>query len=385
MNCVFSSELFGENGCEEVGIYYAVVIVVVNGRHFEYGDEAANFAHTINDGVLFAERSPFTNLGEVEISVVLVLGRLGGVLNLDVVVASYEVNVDAEHVGRHGVVVLTCCKCIFVGCELEGSFEGVFVCSAFVNGVLCTTFLAVLHSHVDSHFVNACFCNGYLNYEVLALTFGAVPVTDAAEFCGRNVRGRHFLDVVACPNVNAISELFGENGSEEVGLVYAVTVVIVNRSVFEYGDEATNFTHTINDGVLYARLVGSIGSLSGGFYGSLGSGFYGSFGSGFYGSLGSGFYGSFGSGLCGSLSSGLCRSFSSGLCRSLSGGLCRGGCCRSSFCGSGVLFSRLVTCNNRQHHNDGKSQSKDASNVLVFHLENLHFKFGAGLHGNIIS
>ena len=324
----------------------------------------------------------------------LVLGRLGGVLDLNVVVASYEVNLNVEHVRRHGVVVFTSCKCIFISCELEGGLEGVLVCSAFVNGVLCTTFLGVLHSHVDSHFVNACFCNGYLNGEEFALTFGAVPVTDVAEHCGRYVRGREFGDVVACPNVNSAfsGELFGKDRCEEVRLVYAVTVVIIYGSVGEYGDVTANFAHTVNDGVLCTRRNGVIGAGSGllgsGLLGSglfrsglLGSGLLrsGLFGSGLFrsGLLGSGLLrsGLFGSGFC---RSGCCRS---GFCRS---SFCRSGCCRSSFCRSGV-FCRLVTSNNGQHHNNGKSQSQDASNVLVFHLENLHNKFGAGLHGNIIS
>ena len=315
-------------------------------------------------------------------------------MDLNVVVASYEVNVDTEHVRRHGVVVFTSCKCIFFSCELEGGLEGVLISGAFVNGVLCTTFLAVLHSHVDSHFVNACFCNGYLNGEEFALTFGAVPVTDVIEHCGRYVRGGEFGDVVACPNVNAISELFGKDGGEEVRLVYAVTVVVIYGCVLEYGDEAA-LALTVNDFVsMLAGLLGS-GFLGSGFLGSslFGSGFLGSslFGSGYFRSslFGSGYFGSslFGSGYFrSSYFGGGCfgsSCFGSGCFGS---GYCGGSCCRSgSFSFLTKQTVQSFTRNNREHHNNCQNQCKDAKNVLVFHLENLHKKFGALLHGNIIS
>jgi len=53
--------------------------------------------------------------------------------------------------------------------------------------------------------------------------------------------------------------------------------------------------------------------------------------------------------------------------------------------GSFFLSYENVTRSNREHHSNGKNQCQNAQNVLVLHLENLHKKFGAGLHGNIIS
>ena len=58
------------------------------------------------------------------------------------------------------------------------------------------------------------------------------------------------------------------------------------------------------------------------------------------------------------------------------------GCCRSCLCGS--LLQQL-TRSNGEHQGNGKNHDQNAKNVLVFHLENLHKKFGASLHGNIIS
>ena len=46
---------------------------------------------------------------------------------------------------------------------------------------------------------------------------------------------------------------------------------------------------------------------------------------------------------------------------------------------------KQATGSNGQHHGNGQNQNQNAKNVLVFHLENLHKKFGAWLHGNIIS
>ena len=178
VNSIFTLELFGKNRCEEVNINLFVAVVIVYGCVFEYGDEAANFALTVNDGVLFADRSPFANLYKVEISEVLVLGRLGGVLNLNGVSTSYELNLDAEHVRGHGVVVLTCCVCIINSSELEGGFEYVLVCSTFVNGVLSAAFLIVLHSHVNCHFVDTSFCYFYGVKEIVVTTFDAVPVSN---------------------------------------------------------------------------------------------------------------------------------------------------------------------------------------------------------------
>ena len=58
-------------------------------------------------------------------------------------------------------------------------------------------------------------------------------------------------------------------------------------------------------------------------------------------------------------------------------GFLRSGLCR--------LLVKQVTGSDRKHHSNGKYQSQNAKNVLVFHLENLHLKFGVELHGNIIS
>ena len=60
---------------------------------------------------------------------------------------------------------------------------------------------------------------------------------------------------------------------------------------------------------------------------------------------------------------------------------------RSGNFGSGIFrgLTKQVTRSNREHHSNGKNHNQNAQNVLVSHIENLHKKFGALLHGNIIS
>ena len=57
----------------------------------------------------------------------------------------------------------------------------------------------------------------------------------------------------------------------------------------------------------------------------------------------------------------------------------------SSSLGFAEQLVEHITRSDSEHHSNGKNQSQNAQNVLVFHLENLHLKFGAWLHGNIIS
>ena len=192
---------------------------------------------------------------KVEISVVLALRRLGGLLNLNVVISLLEFNLNTKHIGRHCVVVFTSCKCILIGCKLEGRFEGVLIIGTLVNGVLCTTFLVVLHSQVNSHFVNACLGNSYLNGEEFTMAFGYVPVADFVEDCGRYVRGGLFRNVVACPNVVHIitCKLFGDDGSKVEGIIQTVAVVVIYGCVFEYRNVSANFAATVNNTVFGTR------------------------------------------------------------------------------------------------------------------------------------
>ena len=129
------------------------------------------------------------------------------------------------------------------------------------------------------------------------------------------------------------------------------------------------------------RFVTGSGLFGSGLFGSclLRSGLFGSglFGSGLFGSslLGSGLFGSsllrsglFGSGLLGSALFGSAL-FGSGLlgsgCFGSFGGYFRSG---SSLIG----LLEQITRNNGEHHSNGKYQSQNAQNVLVFHVENLH-------------
>ena len=68
-----------------------------------------------------------------------------------------------------------------------------------------------------------------------------------------------------------------------------------------------------------------------------------------------------------------------------SGGFLRSRFLGSSSFGSGFLRLTNLTGGNGEHQGNGKNHDQNAKNVLVFHLENLHKKFGASLHGNIIS
>ena len=141
-----------------------------------------------------------------------------------------------------------------------------------------------------------------------------------------------------------------------------------------------------------SSLFSLFGSSGLSLFGSSGLSLFGSGGLSLFGSGGLSLFGS--SGLSHFRSGGLSHFRSGGLSLFGSGGLsCLGsgglgcfGSCRLGYFGSCFLRSnKQVTRSSREHHNHGKNQGQNAQYVLVSHIENLHLKFGALLHGNIIA
>ena len=168
--------------------------------------------------------------------------------------------------------------------------------------------------------------------------------------------------------------------------VYSYRSFSVSFVPYEFGVERILFAFAGNGRL---SLFGSSG-LS--LFGSGGLSYFGSSGLSLFGSGGLSLFGSGGLSLFGSgglshfRSGGLSLFGSGGLSCLGSGGLGCFGSCRLGYFGSCFLRSnKQVTRSSREHHNHGKNQGQNAQYVLVSHIENLHLKFGALLHGNIIA
>ena len=375
---------------------------------------------------------------EVQISEVLALCNAFSYLNGDGVFTCLESEAQAGIVCALEIVVVNEHGCFVSSCPTVGCGDLLLVCGAFVDYKGCATFLVVLQTDVNCYFIDTSLFNSYVEGDVSrSVAIAAVGVS--IRHLGQIVARTHFVvvDVTAgnrvlvCIQTECIIELFGKccgelvyvvsavavcielgnyiGGVEFIVAVYAnavfdlVGVVIINivtngayaPSLFEScrvgGGSylvavsfALNYRRNIRTGLRsgYFGLGSGLYGLGSGLYGLGSSGYY-RLGSGLYG-LGSSYYGLGSSGYYGLGSSsyyGLRSSF-------LRSGCCGSSGCRSGYCGlfrCGNLILAAKTGSNRQHHSDGHYQGQNAQNVLVFHYENLHKKFGAGLHGNIIS
>ena len=386
---------------------------------------------------------------EVQISEVLALCYAFSYLDGDGVFACLESKAYTGVVCAHKVIVVTVQNCFVRSCPTVGYGDLLLVCSALVDYKGCAAFLLVLQTDVYGYFINTSLFNSYLEGDVvISCTVAAVYVSvrHFAQIIGcthfvviDELTGR----ILVCVKTESVVELFGKCCGELEYVVCTVTVCVELGgyvgggefviTVYAYAffdlvgmlvsDVAANGAYApglfkscrvggsrylvaVSFALNYRRNIrtGLLGSslLRSGLLGSslLRSGLLRS------GLLGSGLLGSslLRSGLLGSslLRSGLLRSgllgssslgsslLRSGCLRSgcLRSSCCGGGGCRSSYCGllsSGNFFLTAKTGSNRQHHSDGHYQGQNAQNVLVFHYENLHLKFGAWLHGNIIS
>ena len=360
---------------------------------------------------------------EVQISEVLALCNAFSYLNGDGVFTLLEKEAQAGIVCALEIVVVNEHGCFVSSCPTVGCGDLLLVCGAFVDYKGCATFLVVLQTDVNCYFIDTSLFNSYVEGDVSgSVAVAAVGVS--VRHLGQIVGITHFVvvDVTAgngvliCIQTECIIELFGKCCGELVYVVSAVAVcielgnyiggfefivavcanavfdlvgvVIINiatngayaPSLFKScGVGGGSYLVAVSFALNFRRNI-STGIGSSGLYG-LGSGLYGlrssyyRLGSSYYG-LGSSYYR-----LGSSSYYGLRSSF-------LRSGCCGSSGCRSGYCGlcrSCNLILAAKTGSNRQHHSDGHYQGQNAQNVLVFHYENLHKKFGAGLHGNIIS
>ena len=85
-----------------------------------------------------------------------------------------QVEANAVHVGSKGSFISNCQ--ISVTKERMRGFKYLFVLGALVYGVSCAAFIAILHTHMNRHFINARFGNHYAVNDILTRIFGYVPV-----------------------------------------------------------------------------------------------------------------------------------------------------------------------------------------------------------------
>ena len=319
--------------------------------------------------------------------------------------------VDYKGCAAFLLVLQTDVNCYFINTSLFNSYlEGDVVISCTVAAVYvsvrhfaqiigCTHFVVIdeltgrILVCVKTESVVELFgkCCGELEYVVCT-------VTVCVELGGYVGGGEFVVAVYAYAVLDLVGVLVSDvtaNGAYAPGLFKSCRVggsryLVAVSFALNY---RRNFRTGIGSGYFFGLGSGLYGLRSGYFFGlgsglyGLGSGYYGLGSSGYYRLGSSGYYGLGSSGYYGLGSSGYYRLGSSSYYGRRSSFLRSGGC-RSSYFrlfSSGNFFLAAKTGSNRQHHSDGHYQGQNAQNVLVFHYENLHKKFGAWLHGNIIS